>query len=125
MPERLAQTDAYTQLSEVNGSRPFKFVKDLWQPGHKAVCVRNPDYVARAEPPNNTAGGKVVKVDRIEWLYIPEAAIAVQPLETGEVDYVENAPNDYASAWLRCQPARSRITTAWASAAIWLLISLR
>jgi peptide/nickel transport system substrate-binding protein len=27
-----------------------------------------------------------------------EAAIAVQALETGEVDYVENAPNDYAAA---------------------------
>src|SRR4029077_1899059 len=26
------------------------------------------------------------------------------------------------SPWLRCQPARSRITTAWASAATWLLI---
>src|SRR5215471_6757819 len=28
-----------------------------------------------------------------------------------------------ARARLRCQPARSRITTAWASAATWLLIS--
>lgn len=101
MPERLAQTDAYTQLSEVDGSGPFKFVKDQWQPGHKAVYVRNLDYVARAEPPNNTAGGKVAKVDRIEWLYIPEAATAVQALETGEVDYVENAPNDYAAALAR------------------------
>ena len=42
MPERVAQTDAYTQLSEVDGSGPFKFVKDQWQPGHKAVYVRNP-----------------------------------------------------------------------------------
>ena len=72
MPERLAQTDAYTQLSEVDGSGPFKFVKDQWQPGHKAVYVRNLDYVARAEPPNNTAGGKVARVDRIEWLISPK-----------------------------------------------------
>jgi peptide/nickel transport system substrate-binding protein len=101
LPERLARTDAYTQLPEVDGSGPFKFVKDQWQPGHKAVCARNPDYVPRAEPPNNTAGGKVAKVDRIEWLYIPEAATAVQALATGEVDYVENAPNDYAAALTR------------------------
>jgi len=33
--------------------------------------------------------------------YIPEAATAVQALETGEVDYVENAPNDYAAALAR------------------------
>jgi hypothetical protein len=66
MPERLAQTDAYTQLREVIGSGLFKFIKDEWQPGHKAVYARNPDYAARPEPPNNTAGGKIAKVDRIE-----------------------------------------------------------
>ena len=98
LPERLAKTDAFTQVTEVDGSGPFKFVKEEWQPGHKVVYIKNPDYIPRAEPPNNTAGGKVVKVDRVEWLYIPEAVTAVQALETGEVDYLENAPNDYAAA---------------------------
>ena len=37
MPERLAQTDPYTQITEVNGSGPFKFVKEKWQPGHRVV----------------------------------------------------------------------------------------
>jgi peptide/nickel transport system substrate-binding protein len=98
LPERLAQTDAFTQITEIDGSGPFKFVKEQWQPGHRAVYVKNPDYVPRAEPPNNTSGGKAVKVDRVEWLYIPEAVTAVQALESGEVDYLENAPNDYAAA---------------------------
>ena len=98
LPERLAKTDAFTQITEIDGSGPFKFVKEEWQPGHKAVYVKNPDYVPRAEPPNNTAGGKVVKLDRVEWVYIPEAVTAVQALESGEVDYLENAPNDYAAA---------------------------
>jgi peptide/nickel transport system substrate-binding protein len=98
MPERLAQTDPYTQITEVDGSGPFKFVKEEWQPGHKVVYIKNPDYVPRAEPPDNLAGGKVAKVDRVEWLYIPEPGTAVQALETGEVDYLENAPNDYAAA---------------------------
>jgi peptide/nickel transport system substrate-binding protein len=101
LPERLAQTDAFTQVKEVDGSGPFKFVKDEWQPGHKVVYVKNKDYVPRAEPPNNTSGGKVAKVDRIEWLYIPEPVTAVQALQTGEVDYLENAPNDYAAALAR------------------------
>jgi peptide/nickel transport system substrate-binding protein len=101
LPERLAQTDAFTQVKEVDGSGPFEFVKDEWQPGHKVVYVKNSDYVARAEAPNNTSGGKVVKVDRVEWLYIPESATAVQALRAAEVDYVENAPNDYAAALAR------------------------
>jgi len=99
MPERLAQTDPYTQITEVDGSGPFKFVKEEWQPGHKVAYVKNPDYVPRAEPPDNLAGGKVAKVDRVEWLYIPEPVTAVQALETGEVDYLENAPMITPRRW--------------------------
>src|SRR5437016_5680105 len=45
MPERLAKTDAYQQIPEAIGSGPFKFVKEEWEPGHRAVFVRNPDYL--------------------------------------------------------------------------------
>jgi peptide/nickel transport system substrate-binding protein len=98
MPERLAQTDAFTQIKEAIGSGPFKFVNDEWQPGHRVVYVKNPDYVPRKEPSNWASGGKVVKVDRVEWLYIPEAVTAAQALGAGEVDYWENVPSDYAPA---------------------------
>jgi peptide/nickel transport system substrate-binding protein len=98
MPERLARTDPYVQIKEAIGSGPFKFVKEEWQPGHKVVYVKNPDYVPRPEPPIWAAGGKVVKVDRIEWLYIPDAATASPALRAGEVDYWENVPNDYVAS---------------------------
>jgi len=98
LPERLAQTDAFTQIKEAIGSGPFMFASEEWQPGHKVVYVKNPDYVPRSEPPDWAAGGKVVKVDRVEWLYIPEATTAAQALGNGEVDYWENVPNDYAPA---------------------------
>jgi len=101
LPERLARTDAFTQIKEAVGSGPFKFVKDEWQPGHKVVFVKNPDYVPRNEPPSWAAGGKVVKIDRVEWLYIPEATTAAQALSAGEVDYWENVPSDYAPALAR------------------------
>ena len=87
LPERLAQTDAFTQIKEAIGSGPFMFASEEWQPGHKVVYVKNPDYVPRSEPPDWAAGGKVVKVDRVEWLYIPEATTAAQALGNGEVDY--------------------------------------
>src|SRR6516164_8908631 len=76
MPERLAKTDAYQQIPEAIGSGPFKFVKEEWEPGNKAVFVRNADYVPREEAPSFAAGGKVAKVDRVEWLYIPDTATA-------------------------------------------------
>ena len=76
MPERLATTDAFTQVTEPVGSGPFVFAKDEWVPGSKVVYVRNPDYVPRPEPPSFAAGGKRVHVDRVEWLYIPDPATA-------------------------------------------------
>src|SRR5262249_26486056 len=33
MPERVAKTDAFTQITESIGSGPFKFVKEEWVPG--------------------------------------------------------------------------------------------
>jgi peptide/nickel transport system substrate-binding protein len=94
MPERLAKTDAYTQVKEAIGSGPFKFLTDEWQPGHKVAYVKNPDYVARSDAPNWATGGKVAKVNRVEWLYIPDAVTAAQALSAGEVDYWENVPSD-------------------------------
>ena len=77
MPERLAKTDPFQQIPEAIGSGPFKFVKEEWVPGNKAVFVKNADYVPRKEPPSFASGGKVAKVDRVEWLYIPDTATAV------------------------------------------------
>src|SRR3984957_18296258 len=44
MPERIAKTDPFQQIPEAIGSGPFKFVKEEWQPGNKAVFVKNSDY---------------------------------------------------------------------------------
>ena len=87
MPARLARTSADEQIKEVIGSGPFKFVQEEWQPGHRVVYVRNPDYVPRAEPTSFGAGGKQVYVDRVEWLHIPDPATASAALAAGEIDY--------------------------------------
>ena len=94
MPERLAKTDPYQQLSEAIGSGPFKFVKEEWVPGSKAVFVKNTDYLPRKEPPNLASGGKIAKVDRVEWLYIPDVATAAAALNAGEADWYEQPPAD-------------------------------
>jgi peptide/nickel transport system substrate-binding protein len=94
MPERIANTDAFQQITDATGSGPFKFVKDEWVPGNKAVYVKNTDYVPRKEPPSYAAGGKVAKVDRVEWLYVPDASTASAALAAGEVDFYEQPPVD-------------------------------
>ncbi|TAK44125.1 MAG: ABC transporter substrate-binding protein, partial [Betaproteobacteria bacterium] len=94
LPERLAKTDAFQQVSDPTGSGPFKMVKEQWVPGSKVVYVKNTDYVPRKEAPSWAAGGKVVKVDRVEWLYIPDSATAAAALNSGEVDWWQQLPPD-------------------------------
>src|ERR1700736_6128786 len=89
MPKRLAETPPGQQIKEQIGSGPFKFVAAEFQPGVKAVYEKNTDYVPRKEPPNWTSGGKVVKVDRVEWITMPDAQTAVNALQSGDIDFME------------------------------------
>jgi peptide/nickel transport system substrate-binding protein len=92
MPKRLAETPADKPIPEQIGSGPFKFVQAEFQPGVKAVYEKNKDYVPRKEAPSWTAGGKVVKVDRVEWITMPDAQTAVNALQSGDIDFMENPP---------------------------------
>src|SRR5712675_928527 len=94
MPKRLAETPPGQQIKEQIGSGPFKFVQAEFQPGVKAVYEKNADYVPRKEPPNWTAGGKVVKVDRVEWVTMADAQTAVNALQSGDIDFMEVPPWD-------------------------------
>jgi peptide/nickel transport system substrate-binding protein len=89
-----ALTDAFTQLPDAIGSGPFQFAKDEWVPGHKVVYRKFAGYVPRSEPPDMFAGGKIAKVDRVEWIYIPDDTVATQALIAGEVDMLETPSFD-------------------------------
>jgi peptide/nickel transport system substrate-binding protein len=94
MPKRLADTPPDKQIPEQIGSGPFKFVASEFQPGVKAVYEKNKDYVPRKEPPSWTAGGKIAKVDRVEWITMPDAQTAVNALQSGDIDFLEITPFD-------------------------------
>src|ERR1700738_3494526 len=94
MPRRLAETPPGQQIKEQSGSGPFKFVQAEFQPGVKAVYEKNKDYVPRKEPASWTAGGKVVKVDRVEWITMADAQTAANALQSGDIDLLENPSFD-------------------------------
>src|SRR5215831_17497565 len=96
MPARVAATDPNTQIKaeDVIGSGPFMFARDEWKPGEKTVYVKNPKYKPRSEPANGLAGGKVAKVDRVEWLWIPDAQTQVAAIQNGEIDMIEAPSHD-------------------------------
>jgi peptide/nickel transport system substrate-binding protein len=94
MPRRVAETDPNKQITDATGSGPFIFKRDEWKAGEKAVYVKNPKYKPRNEPPSGFSGGKVAKVDRIEWIWIADTQTQVNALLNGEVDLVEAMPYD-------------------------------
>ena len=94
MPKRIADGDPNTQITDATGSGPFIFKKDEWKPGEKAVYVKNPKYKPRAEPASGLSGGKIAKVDRVEWITIPDQQTQVNALLNGEIDLIEFVPAD-------------------------------
>lgn len=112
MPKRLAETDPFKQITEIVGSGPFVFSKDEWRPGERVVYVRNPRYRPRSEPASGLAGGKVAKVDRVEWLAISDPQTAFNALRAGEIDLLERV-----SADLLPTAEKTRDVTLWAESA--------
>ena len=97
MPERIAATDANTQIREAIGSGPFRFVPGERVVGARVVYERNPAYRPReGGAPSWAAGPKRVHFDRVEWTVMPDPGTAAAALRSGEVDWWENPPNDLA-----------------------------
>ena len=102
MPERLAKTDPFVQVTEMVGSGPYRFLKDEFVSGSRVAYAKFDKYVPRAEPADYAAGGKRAYFPRIEWTIIPDAATAAAALQAGEIDWWEVAPADLD------EPARSK-----------------
>jgi len=94
MPKRVAETDPFKQIDDYTGSGPFILKRDEWKPGEKIVYLKNPRYKPRAEPASGLAGGKVVKVGRVEWLAMPDSQTQINALLAGEIDIIEQVPYD-------------------------------
>ncbi|MBV1800073.1 ABC transporter substrate-binding protein [Siccirubricoccus sp. G192] len=98
MPERIARMDPNTQITEVVGSGPYRFLRDEFVSGSRVVYAKFNRYVPRSEQSEWGTGGKVAHFERIEWRIIPDAATVAAALQTGEVDWWEQPPPDLMPA---------------------------
>lgn len=94
MPERLANVDPFTNITEAVGSGPYRFIQSEWNPGSRLAYARNTDYVPRQGAPSMTSGGKVAHFDRVEWHIMPDQATASAALQSGEIDWWEQPTAD-------------------------------
>ncbi|HMA72469.1 MAG TPA: ABC transporter substrate-binding protein [Xanthobacteraceae bacterium] len=94
MPERIAKSDPFKQITEYIGSGPMRFVSGDWVPGARAAFEKFADYMPRQETASWLAGGKRMQVDRVEWAVMPDQATAAAALQSGEIDWWENPISD-------------------------------
>jgi peptide/nickel transport system substrate-binding protein len=122
MPERLANTPVTTAITEATGSGPFIFEADKWRVGDRAIYRKNPAYIPRAEPADGLAGGKVVKIDRLEWRAISDPATAAAALQAGEIDLIEQPSADLIPT-LERNPAIRTLAINPVGSMIWLRLN--
>jgi peptide/nickel transport system substrate-binding protein len=96
MRQKEAEGGPFTRSTPIIGSGPFSFGASAWNPGALIVYRRFPGYVPREEAPDGLAGGKVVKVDRMDFRVIPDAATKAGAIQTNEIDFIEQVPFDQA-----------------------------
>jgi peptide/nickel transport system substrate-binding protein len=109
MPERVALTDPFKQITEVIGSGPFRWLADEHVLASHAGFARFDKYVPREEPPSYMAGGHLAKLDRVEWKMIPDAGTAANALATGEIDWIEIPLPDLLSMLRKGQGVRTGV----------------
>jgi peptide/nickel transport system substrate-binding protein len=102
MPERIAKTDANTQMPEIVGSGPFRFKADERIAGARVVFEKFNGYVPRPDgTPSFSAGPKVVHFDRVVWTIMPDPATTMAALVNNEIDWWENPSIDLVPALKR------------------------
>jgi peptide/nickel transport system substrate-binding protein len=95
MPERFASQDAFKAIPEAVGSGPFRYLADERVVGARAAYARYDKYIPRDGGGSGwTAGPKVVRIDRVEYHFMPDAGSAVSAMMTGEMDWWEYAAAD-------------------------------
>jgi peptide/nickel transport system substrate-binding protein len=95
MPQRLAKTDAFTQITEMIGSGPFHFLADERVSGAHVAYERFTEYRPREYGvPEWTAGPKIAHFDRVEWNVIADSATAAAAMQKGEADWWEKLDFD-------------------------------
>jgi peptide/nickel transport system substrate-binding protein len=79
-------------IKEYIGTGPFRFVEH--KPDRHIKLARFKDYAARAEPPDGYGGKRTAYVDEILFLPVPDVAVRLAGVETGEYHFAQQIKPD-------------------------------
>src|SRR2546422_358372 len=81
-PKEIVDAAGENQIKEPVGTGPFRFVEH--KPDRHIKLARFKEYVARSEAPDGYGGKRTAYVDEILFIPVPDVAVRLAGVETGE-----------------------------------------
>lgn len=91
-PKEVVEASAEGQLKESIGTGPFRFVEH--KPDRWIRLARFKDYAAWSEAPNGYGGRRTPYLEEIRFIPVPDVAVRMAGLETGEYHYAQQVKID-------------------------------
>ncbi|HXH82111.1 MAG TPA: ABC transporter substrate-binding protein [Candidatus Tectomicrobia bacterium] len=91
-PKEIVDAAGDGQIKEYVGTGPYRFVEH--KPDRHVRLARFRDYAARAEPPDGYGGKRTAYLDEILFIPVPDVAVRLAGVETGEYHYGQQIQQD-------------------------------
>jgi peptide/nickel transport system substrate-binding protein len=91
-PKEVVDAAGDGQIKEFIGTGPYRFVEH--KPDRHIKIARFKDYAARAEAPDGYGGKRVAYFDEILFIPVPDVAVRLAGIETGEYHFGQQIKQD-------------------------------
>src|SRR5205814_9407497 len=91
-PKEIVDAAGDNQVKEYIGTGPYRFVEH--KPDRHVKLARFKEYAARSEAPNGFGGRRTAYVDEILFIPVPDVAVRLAGVETGEYEYSQQLQQD-------------------------------
>jgi peptide/nickel transport system substrate-binding protein len=91
-PKEVVDALGDNAVKEYIGTGPYRFVEH--RPDRHLRLARFKDYVARTDPPDGFGGKRTAYLDEILFIPVPDVAVRLAGVETGEYHYAQQIQQD-------------------------------
>jgi peptide/nickel transport system substrate-binding protein len=91
-PKEIVDAAGDQPVKEYIGTGPYRFVEH--KPDRHVRVARFKDYVARTDAPNGPGGKRTAYLDEILFIPVPDVAVRLAGVETGEYHYGQQIKQD-------------------------------
>ena len=91
-PKEIVDAAGDNQVKEYIGTGPYRFVEH--KPDRHVKLTRFKEYAARSEAPNGFGGRRTAYLDEILFIPVPDVAVRLAGVETGEYEYSQQLQQD-------------------------------